>query len=406
MAGLWFSPDNLQGKLEAPITGFSDSGGMYPSTSWYFYAQVYLDSSVKETNIPILMSTGGTFRDIDRFNKNLKIYIENGILSVYGVSGSTVSARGYSKLEVPFDVFFEMYITVNPSNSDASKRVYMFVDGAEQEVIDPYSASSNAYNAIGDYSKFYVGGTSAVFNQAKGLFLRKVIFGNFDRYNIFPPISVSSGVDVFFEWNFENDDNLSRLKSVRSGNTYYFDFENTEPQNIVWIDESTPPTDSDGGGIVIPGNGNTTQVQGVITENNQPVACLVYAITKAKLEVAGVNDTQHAVLDSTYSQTSDGSYTLDTSPYEGEVMILAMDDYGSVWLPDTAYEIGDVIRPAEFQAYVYHCTIAGTSDSVEPQWWFDTESNQSIGTAQFKAKPYSRPLAHSPIIPEIITPEE
>ena len=128
----------------------------------------------------------------------------------------------------------------------------------------------------------------------------------------------------------------------------------------------------------------------MITENDLPVSRLVYAVTKDKLEVSGGSSTQHAVLNSVQSEASDGSYTLDTSPYEGEVMVLATDNYGSVWQPDTAYEIGDVIRPAEFQGYVYHCTIAGTSDSIEPAWWFDTEQNQDVGTAQFKAKPYSR----------------
>lgn len=60
-----------------------------------------------------------------------------------------------------------------------------------------------------------------------------------------------------------------------------------------------------------------------------------------------------------------------------------------------------MIRPANFQGYVYLCTVAGTGDSNEPTWWFD-DSVQAIGTAQFKAKPYTRPLTHGPVIPEIV----
>ena len=172
---------------------------------------------------------------------------------------------------------------------------------------------------------------------------------------------------------------------------------------VAWTELDGFPDDSSStGGIIIPGNGNITTIQGTVTEDGAPVARRVFAITQSLLEVAGSAETKHAVLDSTLSDPTTGDYALDTSPYEEEVMVLAMDNFGQSWQPDTEYQVGDVIRPTQFQGYVYICTVAGTSDSTEPQWWFDTENNQAIGTAQFKAKPYTRPLAHGPLLPEII----
>jgi hypothetical protein len=142
-----------------------------------------------------------------------------------------------------------------------------------------------------------------------------------------------------------------------------------------------------------------------VTEDDLTVARQVFAITQAQLAVEGSSDTNHAVLDSTLSDADNGTYSLDTSPYEGLVLVMAIDHYGEVWQGDTAYEVGDVIRPITFQGYVYHCTIAGTSGSTEPNWWFDVDNHQTIGTATFKARPFTRPLAHGPIFPEIVPGE-
>ncbi|MGI9277976.1 MAG: hypothetical protein ACR2PT_24405, partial [Endozoicomonas sp.] len=133
------------------------------------------------------------------------------------------------------------------------------------------------------------------------------------------------------------------------------------PDDLIWSDSNSIPDPSGGntGGIIIPGNGNTTRLQGIIKEDDQPVARRVFAITQALLEVAGSTDTKHAVLSSTLSDPANGGYSLDTSPYEGEVMVLAMDDYGQEWQASTAYTVGDVIRPPTFQGFVYLCTVAG-----------------------------------------------
>jgi len=38
------------------------------------------------------------------------------------------------------------------------------------------------------------------------------------------------------------------------------------------------------------------------------------------------------------------------------------------WAADTAYSVGDVVKPTTENGYLYRCTSAGTSDSSEPVW--------------------------------------
>ena len=95
------------------------------------------------------------------------------------------------------------------------------------------------------------------------------------------------------------------------------------------------------GGILIPDNGNATRIQGVVTEDDKPVSRRLYAFTEASLEVSGSSDRQHAVLSSASSDPNNGTYTLDTSPYEGSVIVVAVDDYGTAWQPQTDYSTGE-----------------------------------------------------------------
>ena len=223
------------------------------------------------------------------------------------------------------------------------------------------------------------------------------------------PLTNSTSFDLtIWKSDFEDAANPLAIHHSKNNTSDVYQWLNTDDTKIVWTEGDEPPGavgGGDAGGIIIPGNGNTTQIQGSITENDLPVGRRVMAITEAQLVVTDSDETKHAVLDSTVSNDIDGSYILNTSPYEGAVMIIAMDNYGALWQPDTAYAEGDVIRPENFQGYVYHCTLAGTTGNAEPVWWFETDTSQTIGTAQFQAKPFSRPLAHGPIIPTILPSE-
>jgi hypothetical protein len=45
------------------------------------------------------------------------------------------------------------------------------------------------------------------------------------------------------------------------------------------------------------------------------------------------------------------------------------------WQADTAYSVGDVVKPTTENGYLYRCTSAGTSDSTEPGSWPTVFSN-------------------------------
>ena len=134
------------------------------------------------------------------------------------------------------------------------------------------------------------------------------------------------------------------------------------------------------------------QVSGTIREADQPVEKDVIACTwdTGKLLARTRSD-------------SAGNYQLTWESYDKEVLVVALDDWGSVWQPDTLYQTGDIIRPTTFTGYVYECTVSGTSDSDEPPWWTEPDEQKGIGTAQFKVKPFNRPLAHAPVMPELVT---
>ena len=158
------------------------------------------------------------------------------------------------------------------------------------------------------------------------------------------------------------------------------------------------------GGIEIPGNGNTTLVCGKITD--LPVSRRVFAITQKALPISQSDLLSQVVLGEAISDPDLGDYTINTTPYEGAVLVVvAEDECGSEWTPNASYRVNDVIRPSTFQRYVYFCTSGGTSNDTEPVRWFDTDGSKRVGTAQFQAKPFSRPLAHGPIIPTIMASE-
>jgi len=42
--------------------------------------------------------------------------------------------------------------------------------------------------------------------------------------------------------------------------------------------------------------------------------------------------------------------------------------WGSLWIQNTAYNLGDIIHPPTQNGHIYECVVAGTSDSTEPGW--------------------------------------
>ncbi len=336
------------------------------------------------------------------------IWVENGVLHyrTERSSDGRVGTKGESTTLLPTGVPVEIVITMNASRSYTPDKLVMHINGTRDTVVNLQSSKNYTFPWY-SYQEVSLGYASKTNTFAAGLLITDFHLSNI--YNASPQKNTSAISTYQTIWNsdFENVAEPLKIATRRNNIDSSLSWANSDDTKVIWTDGNTIPTtggggDAGAGGIIIPGNGNTTQVQGVITENDLFVARRVMAITEAQLAVTDSELTKHAVLDSTVSSDVDGTYTLDTSPYEGTVFVIAADDYGTVWQPDTAYAVGDVIRPPTFQGYVYLCTLAGTTSSTEPVWWLDTDGSQSIGTAQFQAKPFSRPLAHGPILPTIL----
>ncbi|MEM0953286.1 MAG: hypothetical protein AAGI24_04020 [Pseudomonadota bacterium] len=98
----------------------------------------------------------------------------------------------------------------------------------------------------------------------------------------------------------------------------------------------------------------------------------------------------------------DGSFTLEFD-HTGEVIVLALGEYGTPWAADTVYAVGDRIRPTTGNetGYAYVCTVPGTAGADEPTWWIGAGTTGAVGTATFEAVSTYWPVAHAPIQPEV-----
>ena len=398
MAGIWYNENNSSGRLESPAISYTDDQWFDVNSSsreLHYYTKMQLSSaSVGSENIDLL-----TIINPDNPAYISRLFINtSGQIEFQNKVSTTIRGSGYTASPLPTDALVELTVAINPNRGSYDEKIMVWFNGVNQTVESIYL--HNFLIIWNDSCQLFLGSYQT--SQPKEMLILNGQAAN-EWQNSALPITTGR---TLWSWDFEDSSRPLEIKVTRENDAKTsLDWINTDPANIVWTEGNAPPggdTGGNGGGIIIPGNGNTTRVSGTITEDGVPVARRVFAMTEAQLEMDGSDETVHAVLDSTYSDAVSGDYTLDTSPYEGAVMVMAMDAYGTLWQADTAYNTGDVIRPADYQGYVYHCTTAGTSSSTEPTWWFDTNTSQNIGTALFKAKPYARPLAHGPIIPDII----
>ena len=399
MPGILFDKGNTSGRLLSGQYSPSSTpeSPVFNSTEYRYKIWMLLERGVDSDNSPLVRlitqhKNGGE-------KSAVAVWLEEGKLKA---RMSSYDDSRYYNIEtvntLPVDELTEIAVIFTYAGSDGSNgNLKVYVNGASVAVNTSGFYSSTTI--IKQFIQVDLGGGESAVDVAKDLFISDLAIipylvtgsptpDNFNSYYGVWRADFTSDSDLKLVCTRDNGGGDAALTIINSG--------------ADWTDGDGLPGDSGSGGIIIPGNGNTTRIQGTVTEDNQPVSRRVFAITEALLEVAGTSETKHAVLDSTFSNATTGAYTLDTSPYESEVLVLAMDNYGAIWQANTAYQVGDIIRPASFQGYVYICTVAGSSYSSEPQWWFDVDNDQSVGTAQFKAKPYTRPLAHGPLTPEII----
>lgn len=79
-----------------------------------------------------------------------------------------------------------------------------------------------------------------------------------------------------------------------------------------------------------------------------------------------------------------GAAVLDVSDSGGEI---AVGFTPGIWLPNTAYGVGQKVVPTTLNGFVYEVTVAGTSHaSTEPTWPTTLGDTVSNGTVTFRAE--------------------
>ncbi|WAB92476.1 hypothetical protein OSS47_00405 [Pseudomonas citronellolis] len=165
------------------------------------------------------------------------------------------------------------------------------------------------------------------------------------------------------------------------------------------------PPDSAANSYQLPPTSSQTKVDCRVTIDGSPASRAVVAVTSAPVVVNTPAGAKSMPVVVGYGVTdASGNLALDLAGYVGEVQLLAVDNWGSVWQPSETYQIGNIRRPTVFAGVVYECTVPGVGDASEPTWWpYDGgEATGPVGTAVFKARPFSQPLAHGPRVPTVI----
>ena len=151
-----------------------------------------------------------------------------------------------------------------------------------------------------------------------------------------------------------------------------------------------------GGGPVI--EGDPAFLEGAVEEVH-PMPGLRRALANCEVIAFERRGSDYVAMGSTYSDGI-GGFRLETEVYGGgDVFAFAADFPGVIFQPGATLNLGDRIRPAMANGYVYEITEAGTAGAEEPVWWPDqgdgTEGD--IGTARAAARPYYQPVGHGPL---------
>ncbi|MGL5737355.1 MAG: hypothetical protein ACRCYJ_00605, partial [Plesiomonas shigelloides] len=159
------------------------------------------------------------------------------------------------------------------------------------------------------------------------------------------------------------------------------------------------------GGVDLPIGDIPSQLDAVVSLNNEPVKKQVLATTLNKYPVRGTADKfTHVVIGASLADEY-GQVCIDAGGYVGEVMLMCWDLWGAEWKPNTLYSVGDILHPPAGLypqlGCVYRCTAQGYGGATDPEWWPYSHSSASgvIGDAAFEAVPYLAPQVQGPITP-------
>lgn len=142
-----------------------------------------------------------------------------------------------------------------------------------------------------------------------------------------------------------------------------------------------------------------SKISGTLTVRTLPAQREVLVLGVEEVAIPDLNNAIGRHIWANGRSSADGSFLLQWSGYQGDVITLYLDDFGMQWQPNTAYAEGDIVYPSVWNGWQYECIAVGTTDSIEPIWWHDEGSTSFSGTAAFKARQYLPALADGPITP-------
>lgn len=99
-------------------------------------------------------------------------------------------------------------------------------------------------------------------------------------------------------------------------------------------------------------------ISGVVTLEDQPFSTKVVAVS--------VEENPRVL--NTAMSGDDGTYFMNVTPYAGEVMVYAVQDYGQAWVAGQTLAVGDVVHPTNPNGYVFRVTVTGDTGAEEPTW--------------------------------------
>ena len=100
------------------------------------------------------------------------------------------------------------------------------------------------------------------------------------------------------------------------------------------------------------------------------------------------------LLAQTQSDTN-GSYTLDWQGYSGQMLVTALDDYGTDFVAGMTLGVGDRVHPPYPNGYVYESANLGIT-GAEPTWPNKEGESVTSGEVQLVAVPFWRPKSSGP----------
>lgn len=151
--------------------------------------------------------------------------------------------------------------------------------------------------------------------------------------------------------------------------------------NLYAVDESGSGVGADGDYRVA----GTVQINGVAA--------------KRDLVIISDNPTGREVVGGGES-AGDGTFDLTYTGWDGPVIVVALDQYGSDFIESTPLNAGAVIHPTTPNGHVYVVTEAGITGATEPMW--STSGAVVSGSVTFAPRAYYRPVASGPLHGELV----